>query len=184
MPEDAQGFEEARNPASPWCWTCGDFVKWPGYGQCSGCLTRGRKPQDTVTFRTVHWDTAVLHAVIRRKVAQWEQACPGWELVPDFARYWEDATQPSKYVDRETSIGRKLAWTRFRVVRAHPRGRRDMGQVRFYPDVGDWQGALLVPAFSVPKAVAEEMARQLAQAGFQDLDVVAPDRDEEQEPSA
>lgn len=126
MPKDAQDFEEAPGATPHCCITCDGPQPWPGYWQCHGCLVAGGKPADTWTVRTVHWDTAVLHAIVRRKVAQWEQACPGWELVPDMQRYWEDSTHPSKYVDRETGIGRKLAWTRFRVARKHPRGRRDV----------------------------------------------------------
>ena len=120
---EVHGFEE-QAAESPWCVQCDEFLKWPGHDECIGCLSQGGRPAETVTFRSVHYDTAVLHAVIRRKRAQWEQRHPGWELVPDFARYWEDSTHPSKYVDRETTIGRKLAWTRFRVERRHPRGKR------------------------------------------------------------
>lgn len=121
MAEDVQGFEEAQ-PETPWCIQCGQGLKWSQHDECLGCLTVGGRPAETVSLRTVHWDTAVLHAVIRRKVAVWEARHPGWELVPDMQRYWEDSTHPSKYVDRETAIGRKLAWTRFRVERRHPRG--------------------------------------------------------------
>ena len=124
--EAAVGFEERAE--TPWCIQCDQFLKWPYHDECLGCLTVGGRPADTVSLRTVHWDTAVLHAVIRRKVAVWEQRHPGWELMPDFARYWEDSTHPSKYVDRDTAIGRKLAWTRFRVERRHPRGRRGLFQ--------------------------------------------------------
>jgi hypothetical protein len=123
MTEDVQGLEE-HGEESPWCVQCAHWFKWPGHDECLGCLNAPGKPAETVTLRTVHWDTAVLHASIRRKVAVWEQRHPGWELVSDMQRYWEDSTQPSKYVDRETSIGRKLAWTRFRVERKHPRGVR------------------------------------------------------------
>ena len=105
---------------------CAQWLKWPGRDECLGCLTGGGRPAETVSLRTVHWDTAVLHAVIRRKVAVWEQRHPGWELAPDMQRYWEDSTHPSKYVHRDTAIGRKLAWTRFRVERTHPRGRRPL----------------------------------------------------------
>jgi hypothetical protein len=123
MAADVYGLEE-KGDESPWCVQCANFLKWPYHDECLGCLTVGGRPAETVSFRTVHWDVAVLHAVIRRKVAVWEQRHPGWELVPDMQRYWEDSTHPSKYVDRETGIGRKLAWTRFRVARRHPRGRR------------------------------------------------------------
>jgi hypothetical protein len=121
--EDLHGFEE-HGDESPWCVQCNAFLKWPGHDECIGCLRQPGKPAETVSFRTVHWDVAVLQGVIRRKVAVWEQRHPGWELVPDMQRYWEDSTHPSKYVDRETGMGRKLAWTRFHVERAHPRGRR------------------------------------------------------------
>lgn len=123
MAEDLHGLEE-QHPETPRCVQCARGLKWPYHDACLGCLTQGGRPAETVSLRTVHWDTAVLHAVIRRKVAVWEQRHPGWELVPDMQRYWEDTTHPSKYVDRETSLGRKLAWTRFRVERKHPRGKR------------------------------------------------------------
>ena len=123
MSDTVQGLEE-KGDETPWCVQCAQFLKWPYHDECLGCLTVGGRPAETVTLRTVHWDTAVLHAVIRRKVAVWEQRHPGWELAADMQRYWEDSTHPSKYVDRETSIGRKLAWTRFRVERKHPRGVR------------------------------------------------------------
>jgi hypothetical protein len=128
MAADVYGLEE-KGDESPWCVQCANFLKWPYHDECIGCLTGGGRPAETVSLRTVHWDVAVLHAVIRRKVAVWEQRHPGWELQIDMQRYWEDSTHPSRYVDRETGIGRKMAWTRFRVERTHPRGVRRMGQV-------------------------------------------------------
>jgi hypothetical protein len=140
MTQDVHGFED-KGDASPWCVQCATCRKWPYHDECLGCLTVGGRPAETVSFRTVHWDVAVVQAVIRRKVAVWEQRHPGWELVPDMQRYWEDSTHPSKYVDRETGIGRKLAWTRLRVERRHPRGDRRMGQVavqRGVSGLGPW----------------------------------------------
>lgn len=125
MADELQGLEEQGDGTeTPWCGQCGQGLKWSQHDECLGCLTAGGKPAETVNLRTVHWDMAVLQAVIRRKVAVWEQRHPGWELVVDMQRSWEDSTHPSKHVDRETTIGRKLAWTRFRVERKHPRGRR------------------------------------------------------------
>jgi hypothetical protein len=118
---EPQGFEE-KGEDSPWCVQCAQFLKWPGHDECIGCLNTLERPADTVTVRSVHWDMAALHAIVRRKVAVWEQRHPGWELVPDMQRYWEESTHPSKYVDRETTIGRKRVVTRFRVERKHPRG--------------------------------------------------------------
>ena len=121
MAQDVRGFEE-KGDDSPWCVQCAAFLKWPGHDECHGCLQVRGRPAETVTFMTVHWDTPVIHRILRRKVAVWEQRHPGWLLVPDMQRYWEDSTHPSKYVDRDTTIGRKHAWTRFRVERRHPRG--------------------------------------------------------------
>jgi hypothetical protein len=123
MSADVRGFEEAQRETLR-CVQCDQFAKWPGHDECHGCLNALPKPADTVELRSVHWDMAALHAIIRRKVAVWEQRHPGWQLVPDMQRYWEESTHPSKYVDRDTTIGRKRAITRFRVERRHPRGQR------------------------------------------------------------
>jgi len=81
------------------------------------------QPYDTVPVHWTHWDLAVCHALVRQKVAAWEQAHPGWQLEPDYERQGFASTAPSPYVDRETTIGRKQVRARFRVVRAHGRGR-------------------------------------------------------------
>ena len=110
-----------------WCESCEGAVVspvWPGHDQCAGCLRAHVKPYDYVPAHYTHYDLGVALAQVRAKVAQWEVAHPGWRLEPDQQRVWEDSTAPSKYVDRETSIGRKQVRSRFRVVRAHPRGRR------------------------------------------------------------
>lgn len=149
MAEDVQGFEE-KGDASPWCVQCADFLKWPGHDECHGCLQAGGRPAETVLFLTVHWDTPTIHAIIRRKVGVWEARHPGWVLVPDMQRYWEDATHPSKYVDRETGMGRKHARTRFRVERRHPRGLAWIGRasalaMRGSPAWGGPQGGAVPP---------------------------------------
>jgi hypothetical protein len=166
MPEDVRGLED-RGEESPWCAQCGQGLKWPGRDECLGCLTEGGRPAETVSLRTVHWDVAVLQAVMRRKVATWEARHPGWELTPDMQRTWEDSTHPSKYVDPDTRIGRKLAWTRFRVERRHPLGRRDPFRgllLRLRPGSALWDAVLhprrlqeTLRALGVPALTPQEM---------------------------
>ena len=110
-----------------WCESCEGAVVspvWPGHDQCAGCLRAGVKPYDYVPAIWTHYDLATCHALVRQKVAAWEQGHPGWQLAVDQQRVTEDSTAPSKYVDRDTTIGRKQVRARFRVVRAHLRGRR------------------------------------------------------------
>src|SRR5262245_9568045 len=116
-----------RRSEPVWCESCEGAVvspAWPGHDQCAGCLAAGVKPCAVVPVHWTHWDVAVCHALVRQKVAAWEQGHAGWRLEPDYERQGFASTAPSRYVDRETGIGRKKVEARFRVVRAHPQGRR------------------------------------------------------------
>jgi hypothetical protein len=115
------------------CETCDRSARWANHRQCFGCLYHHVKPCDYVPKLATHTDLATALAEVRRYKAEWEQAHPWWELMPDYQRIWEDSAAPSKYADRETGIGRKLVWARFKVERKHPRGRR----------VNPWLDALL-----------------------------------------
>ena len=105
------------------CDTCLYSPCWGQHAQCAGCLYDRVKPCEVVPKLACHWDLAVAHAEVRRYYAEWEQAHPGWALEVEYEQVDFESTAPSKYVDRETTIGRKLVWSRCRVVRRHPRGR-------------------------------------------------------------
>jgi hypothetical protein len=113
-----------RVEESLWCSTCDLSPRWPDQEQCDGCLRAGVPPSDTVPMFAVHWDLAVAMASLRRRVVYWEEKHPRWVLVPDYQRIWEESAPPSKYADRETTMGRKLVQARWRVERRHPRGLR------------------------------------------------------------
>jgi len=107
-----------------WCEHCGRSPRWGSDPFCYGCLLDGIPPCEVVPVLAVHYDLSVAMAEVRRKRALWEAKHPAWELVPDYQRVVEDSAAPSKYVDRDTSIGRKRVWARFKVEARHPKGRR------------------------------------------------------------
>lgn len=110
---------------SVFCITCDRSPKWANHPQCFGCLFDHVKPCDVVPKLATHPDLAVALAEIRRYRAQWEQAHPLWELVPDYQRIWPESAAPSRHADYATTIGRKLVHARWKVERRHPRGSHD-----------------------------------------------------------
>jgi hypothetical protein len=107
---------------SVFCDTCDRSPKWAHHGQCFGCLFDHVKPCDVVPKLATDTDLAVALAEIARYRAQWEQAHPGWELVPDYQRIWPESAAPSRHADYATTIGRKLVHARWKVERRHPKG--------------------------------------------------------------
>lgn len=109
------------------CATC-DYgtPRWAGYSQCLACLDYHVKPCDYVVKSVISFDTEAAIAEIRRHRREWEVKHPGWHLDLDQQRSFPESVAPSKYTDRQTTLGRKLFGSRFRVVRAHPKRKSAM----------------------------------------------------------
>ena len=114
------------------CATC-DYgtPRWAGYAQCLACLDYRVKPCDYVYKSVVGFDTESAIAEIRRHRLEWEVKHPGWHLDLDQQRLFPETVAPSKYADRQTTLGRKLYGARFKVVRAYQRQRKLLGDVLF-----------------------------------------------------
>ena len=114
------------------CATC-DYgtPRWAGYAQCLACLDYCVKPSDYVVKAVVGFDTEAARVAIQGHRQEWEVKHPGWHLDLDRQRSWPESAAPSRHSDRHTTFGRKKYNARFRVVRARPRQRKLLGDVRF-----------------------------------------------------
>lgn len=129
------------------CATC-DYgtPRWAGYSQCLACLDYHVKPCDYVYKSVVGFDAEAAIAAIRQHRSEWEVTHPGWHLELDQQRIFPETVAPSKYVDRQTTLGRKLFGSRFRVIRAHRSPRVLSPQERWHNIGQHLAGAL----FSLP----------------------------------
>ena len=111
------------------CATCDHgSPRWAGYSQCLSCLDARVKPCDYVPRRVIAFDAEAAIAEIRGFRLEWEVKHHGWQLDLDRQRLFPESAAPSKHADRHTSLGRKLFYARFRVVRAHPKLWRSLPQ--------------------------------------------------------
>ena len=105
---------------SLWCATCDQrSPRWPGFPQCFGCLFDHVLPCDVVPKYIVGFDADSAAAEFRWFRGAWEEQHPGFELLLDRQRLFPEESPPSKHADRETSLGRKLFYCRWLVVRRH-----------------------------------------------------------------
>lgn len=118
---NAHGCQCPGYTTTPWCVTCDLSPKWAGYAQCLGCLIHKTKPCDVIPKYVVAFDAVAVGREFRLFRQQWEIRYPQWELIADCERRWPESAPPSRHADRETSLGRKLFYCRWRVERRHPR---------------------------------------------------------------
>ena len=79
------------------------------------------------------FDAVSATAALRWWRGEWEEKHPGFRLIGDRERLFPEESAPSKHADRQTTLGRKLFYARWRVVRTHPRGSRGFCAIEDVP---------------------------------------------------
>ena len=110
-------------PPGIYCATCAHHSpRWAKFPQCAGCLYDKVLPSEYAIKYLVGFDAEAATAALRWWRGEWEEKHPGFQLVGDRERLFPEESAPSKHADRQTTLGRKLFYSRWKIVRAHPRG--------------------------------------------------------------
>ena len=122
MPSSDRLITTPPPPPGIYCATCDHHSpRWADSPQCYGCLRDKVLPSEYAIKYLVGFDAVSATTALRWWRGEWEEKHPGFQLIGDRERLFPEESAPSKHADRQTSLGRKMFYARWLVVRAHPK---------------------------------------------------------------